>query len=429
MVYQPPESASAAKRSILERTHRHLAPNRIETFAGMGIDLVIGRREGYRIWDVDGHELQDFHLNGGTFNVGHRHPRVVAALEDALQTLDVGNHHFASEARAGLSEKLAAATGLRYCVLTPSGSEAIDVAIKSTRRFTGRRGIVSLGCAYHGRSGLSGAAGEASAAEYFHSDFPDDFVRVPFNDLDAMERALEDEQVAAVLMETVPATYGFQMPADDYLPGVKTLCERYGSLYIADEVQTGLGRSGHLWAVQAWGVEPDLLVTGKGLSGGLFPVSAVVMSEAVGGWLAENGWGYVSTFGGAEPGCVVASAVLDLVDTPETRAHVHAISEYLHAGLRDIQSRHDYLVRIHRLGLIMGLEFDHPNGGVHMMKALYDRGLWAIFAGFDASRLQFKAGLFVDRAYCDEALEKVEAAIRAAREVRDDGNTRTIGRG
>ena len=428
MAYQPPQSASAEKRSILERAYRHLAPNRIETFAGMGIDLVIGRREGYRIWDVDGHELQDFHLNGGTFNLGHRNPGIVAALEEALRTLDVGNHHFASAARVELAEKLAAATGLRYSVLTPSGSEAVDVAIKSARRFTGRRRIVSLGCAYHGRSGLSGAAGDASAAEYFHSDFPDDFVRVPFNDLDAMETVLEDGQVAAVLMETVPATHGFELPDDGYLPGIKALCERHGTLYIADEVQTGLGRSGHLWAVQAWGVEPDLLVTGKGLSGGLYPVSAVTMSAPVGAWLAENGWGYVSTFGGAEPGCVVGAAVLDLVDSPETRDHVRAISDYLHAGLCDIQARHDYLVRIHRLGLIMGLEFDHPNGGVHMMKALYDRGLWAIFAGFDAARLQFKAGLFVDRGFVDEALEKVEAAIRAARELTDDGPARCLGR-
>lgn len=428
MSYEPLSNTSENKRSILDRAHKYLIPNRIDTFGGMGVDLVIGKREGYKVWDIDGHELMDFHLNGGTYNLGHRHPKVLAALQKALQTLDIGNHHFASEARAELAEKLAAATGLHYSLLTPSGSEANDMAIKSARWFTGRRKIVSLDCAYHGRSGLSGAAGDSSAAEFFLSDFSSDFIKVPFNDLKAMEAALKDGDVAAVLMETIPATYGFVVPSDNYLPGVKALCQQYGSLYIADEVQTGLGRSGKLWGVECWDVQPDILVTGKGLSGGLYPISACVLSREVGGWLTENGWGYVSTFGGAELGCVVANAVLDLVNTPETLRQVKQTSEYLYRGLKDIQSRHDYLVDINQLGLIMGLKFDNPNGGVHMMKALYDQGLWAIFAGFDASVTQFKAGLFVDQTYCDKALEKLEAAIIVAKSIKSDGASTSIGR-
>ncbi|MEH6519408.1 MAG: aminotransferase class III-fold pyridoxal phosphate-dependent enzyme [Halioglobus sp.] len=428
MSYIPPAAASGRKQQILAKAHRYLIPNRVDTFGAIGVDFVIGKRDGYRIWDVDGHELLDFHLNGGTYNVGHRNPRFIKILQDALTTLDIGNHHFASEARAELAEKLARATGLHYSILTPSGSEANDMAIKSARRYTGRRKIVAIDSAYHGRSGLSGAAGDDSAAKYFNSDYPEEFIRVPFDDLEAMEQALRDEQVAAVLMESIPATYGFPLPSPDYLPGVRALCDRYGSLYIADEVQTGLGRSGHLWAVETWGVKPDMLVCGKGLSAGLYPISALVMSEEVGGWLTDNGWGYVTTFGGAEPGCLVASAVLDLCSKPETLHHVTEISDYLYQGLQDIQSRHDYLTGINRLGLIMGLKFDHPNGGVHMTKALYDQGLWAIFAGFDASVTQFKGGLLIDRPYCDLALEKVEAAIKVARDHRDDGTQMSIGR-
>ncbi|TNF06651.1 MAG: aspartate aminotransferase family protein [Gammaproteobacteria bacterium] len=428
MGYLPPASASAKKQQILTGAHEYLIPNRLEIFERFGIDLVIGKREGYRIWDVDGHELLDFHLNGGTYNVGHRNPEILAKLQESLQTLDVGNHHFASEARVSLAEKLAQATGLHYSLFTASASEANDMAIKSARRYTGRRKIVALDCAFHGRSGLSGAAGDDSAAQYFQSDYPQEFIRVPFNDLAAMEQALAQEDVAAVLMETIPATYGFPVPSDDYLPGVRKLCYQYGSLYIADEVQTGLCRSGHLWAIDAWGVKPDMLVTGKGLSAGLYPVSALVMKKEVGAWLSENGWGHVSTFGGAEPGCIVGSAVLELCNTPETLSHVQTVSDYLYAGLQDIQSRHDYLVGINRMGLIMGLKFDNPNGGIHMMKALYDRGLWAIFAGFDASITQFKGGLFIDKAYCDLALERVESAINVAKEIKGDGHQLSIGR-
>ncbi len=419
---------STEKQTILKRAHKHLIPNRLDTFGSMGIDLVIGKREGYRLWDMDGHELMDFHLNGGTYNLGHRHPEVLATLQQGLETLDVGNHHFASAARAELAEKLAACTRLHYCLFTPSGSEANDMAIKSARYFTGRRKIVALDIAYHGRSGLSGAAGDPSAAKFFHSDYPEEFIGVPLNDLDAMEKSLAAGDVAAVLMETISAAVGFLVPDDGYLHGVKKLCEKYGTLYIADEVQTGLGRTGYLWGVEAWGVQPDMLVTGKGLSGGLYPISALLMSEKVGAWLTENGWGYVSTFGGSELGCVVGSKVLDLIDTPETLNSVKDMSAYLVNGLQDIQSRHEYLKTIHHKGLIMGLQFDSPNGGINMMKALYDQGLWAIFAGFDPSFIQFKGGLLIDKTYCDEALIKMEAAIKVAKELKDDGEAKGIGK-
>jgi acetylornithine/succinyldiaminopimelate/putrescine aminotransferase len=408
---------SERKRRVLELAHEYLIPGRVETFVGLGIALVIGRREGYRFWDVDGHELLDFHLNGGTYSLGHRHPAVVQALEGALQTLDIGNHHFPSVARAELAEKLAAHTpgDLHYTVFASGGSEAVDVAIKSARRFTGRRKIVAMASGYHGHTGLSGAAGDDANARYFASDYPAEFVKVPFDDLDAMRDALRGGDVAAVILETIPATYGFPVPSDDYLPGVAGLCREYGALYIADEVQTGLGRTGWLWGVEAWGVQPDILVTGKGLSGGMYPVAAAVLRKDVGHWLTDNGWGHVTTFGGAEPGCVVGSTVLDLCRDPHTLAHVAEVSDHLHAGLADIRARHGFLQEIRRKGLVMGLVFDAPLGGVQMMSALFRNGLWAIVAGYDRSVLQFKPGLLVDRAYCDEALTRFESALRSVK--------------
>ncbi|QCY09615.1 aspartate aminotransferase family protein (plasmid) [Pseudomonas sp. MPC6] len=412
------------KQQALRKAHDHLIPGRINTFSQMGIDLVIGRREGYRFWDIDGKEFMDFHLNGGTYNVGHRNPEVLEVLNQALTTLDIGNHHFASPYRTKLAEQLSHLSpggSLHYSVLTSSGSEANDVAIKSARYATGRRKIVALDTAFHGRTGLSGAAGDPSNSRYFHSDCADDFHTVPFNDLAAMDAALASEDVAAVLMEVIPATAGFTMPTNDYLPGVKALCERYGSLFIADEVQVGLGRCGELWAVQCWGVEPDILVTGKGLSAGLYPIAAAVMSERVGSWLIDNGWGHVSTFGGSEIGCAVASKVLAICSDFATLVQTRSTADYLRTGLADIQQRHPYLKEIRSQGVVMGLKFDSPNGGIHMMKALFDQGLWAIFAGFDPSVLQFKAGLLIDRAFCDEALDKFEAAIRVAERVEDKG--------
>jgi putrescine aminotransferase len=414
--YEPPAECSERKAAVLRSAYEHLIPGRVQGFHELGVDLVMGQRQGYRFWDIDGQEFLDFHLNGGVFTLGHRNPELLAILRTSLESLDIGNHHFPSVARAELAEALArsAPGDLPYSVFTSGGSEAIDVAIKSARYATKRRKIVALDIAYHGRTGLSGAAGDDATAAFFHSDSPAEFMKVPFEDLAALEQLLIREDVAAVLIETIPATFGFIAPSVGYLPAIKELCERYGTLYIADEVQAGLGRTGHMWAVSLWNVKPDILVTAKGLSGGLYPIGATLLSRRVGSWLSENGWGHVSSFGGAELGCAVAKRVVEVCSDPAHLAHALLISDYLGAGLSDIQSRHPYLLKIHRQGLVIGLQFDSARGGVDMMKALYDRGLWAIFAGFNSSILQFKPGFLIDRQYCDAALVRVQDAVRVA---------------
>lgn len=407
---------SEAKQAVLRLNHEYVAPNRVESWLAASIPLVISKREGYRIWDLDGTELQDFHLNGGTYNLGHRHPELLAAMREALETLDVGNHHFPSEARGRLAEKIASLTpgNLHYSVFTPSGSEANDVAIKSARWATGRRKIVVFDRGFHGASGLSGAAGETANAEYFLSSFPDDFVKVPFNDLNALEAALKGRDVAGFLAEPLPATFGFPLPDAGYFPAARALCDEYGTLLIADEVQTGLGRSGSMWAIEALGAQPDILVTGKGLAGGLYPIGCVVLTREAGGWLKDNGWGYVSTFGGAEIGCHIASRVLDITTSEATKERAREAASCLRNGLDSLQDRYSYLADIRQMGVIFGLGFADETGGMRMARSLYKHGLWAMFAGFDRRYLQFKAGLLIDRAFCDEALSKLEAALKEA---------------
>jgi putrescine aminotransferase len=407
---------SGDKQRILDLAAQHVCPNRVQMLQALGVDLVIGRREGYRFWDLGGHELLDYHLNGGVFNLGHRNAEVVAALREALDTLDIGNHHFPSAARAELAEMLvrSAPGDLQYVVYAPSGSEAVEIAIKTARHATKRRTVVSIRKGYHGHTGLALAAGDERFTTLFLSEGPPgDFVQVPFNDLPAMEEALRGNDVAAVVLETIPATYGFPLPRDGYLPGVKALCERYGSIYIADEVQTGLGRTGRMWGVETFGVEPDILVTGKGLSGGVYPISAALLSPRVAGWLHEDGWGHVSTFGGSEVGCRVAQKVLEITARPEVLRNVAAVSERLGAGLEAIRRRYpDWLLEIRRCGVVMGLRFADERGALRMAKSLYEAGIWAMFAGFDTAVLQFKAGLLIDADYCDETLARFDEGVR-----------------
>ncbi len=410
--------AFPSKAEMLARSRQFWNPDKTQFWADSGVPLVIDRREGYFIYDVGGKRLIDVHLNGGTYNLGHRNPEVTAAVSAAMQRFDIGNHHFPSLARTALAEALisTAPPGLAKVVFGSGGGEAIDIALKTARHATKKRRIVSVAKAYHGHTGLAVATGDERFATLFLADRPDEFTHVPFNDLAAMEDALRGRDVAAVIMETIPATYGFPLPAPGYLEGTKALCERYGALYIADEVQTGLMRTGELWAITKHGIAPDILVTGKGISGGMYPISAVLVSEAAAGWLSEDGFAHMSTFGGAELGCIAALKTLEITCRPEVRSMVFYIADLIGRGLRRIQSAYpDWFAGIRQDGLVMGLEFDHPQGAKFVMKRLYEHGVWAIFSTLDPRVLQFKPGLLLTPDLCAELLDRVEVAIAAAR--------------
>jgi acetylornithine/succinyldiaminopimelate/putrescine aminotransferase len=433
--------AFASKQDMLAKSKQFWNPDKTQFWIDSGVPLVIDRREGYFIYDVEGKRLIDVHLNGGTYNLGHRNPEVAAAVTAAMQRFDIGNHHFPSLARTALAEALIstapAPSGgdragrppgpppLTKVMYGSGGGEAIDIALKSARHATKRRGIVSVAKAYHGHTGLAVATGDERFATLFLSDRPDEFTHVPFNDLDAMEEALRGRDVAAVIMETIPATYGFPLPAPGYLAGVKRLCERYGALYIADEVQTGLMRTGELWAISKHGVVPDILVSGKGISGGMYPVSVVLATEAAAAWLSEDGFAHMSTFGGAELGCVAALKTLEITCRPEVRSMVHYIADTFTAGLARIQATcPDWFTGIRQDGLVMGLEFGHPQGAKFVMKRLYENGVWAIFSTLDPRVLQYKPGILLTPAVCEELLERTEVAIGKARDDAAKGGRR-----
>jgi acetylornithine/succinyldiaminopimelate/putrescine aminotransferase len=243
----------------------------------------------------------------------------------------------------------------------------------------------------------------------------EEFIQVPFNDLDAMEDAVKGRDVAAVIMETIPATYGFPMPQEGYLPAVKALCERYDCLYIADEVQTGLMRTGALWGITKYGVTPDIMVIGKGITGGLYPISCCVVNERAGQWLKQDGFAHMSTAGGAELGCVVAMKVLEITQRPEVASMVSYISDFVRAGLDEIRALYpDFFIGIRQNGVIMGLEFNDPEGAKPVMRHLYEHGVWAIFSTLDPSVLQFKPGILMTQETCEEMLRRVEVAVGLA---------------
>jgi acetylornithine/succinyldiaminopimelate/putrescine aminotransferase len=408
-----------SKADLLDTAIRYWNPDKTKFWQKLGVDLVIDKREGYFLYDMSGRRLIDLHLNGGTYNFGHRNPELVETLKYALDYFDMGNHWFPSVARSALAEELVGISpGLKYAVFGAGGAEAVEIALKSARFATKRRKILSIYKGYHGHSGLSVATGDERFSKIFLADRPEEFEQVPFNDLAAMERALSGRDVAALIIETIPATYGFPMPDDGYLPACKALCQKYGTIYIADEVQTGLMRTGEMWGWQSYGVQPDIYVTAKGLSGGLYPISAAVVDERCGDWLNIDGAAHITTTGGAELGCIVALKVLEMLQRPAVVANVAAVTEFFANGMAEMMRRHgDIFSGVRQKGVVLGLEFDHPEGAVHVSRALYEHGVWAIFSSLDKRVLQFKPGVLLSVDLCEEILDRFDAAMPRARDL------------
>ena len=251
---------------LMNTFREHVAPNKLAYYQRMGLQMVMGRREG--IWFEDAYtklRLINCHGNGGVFGLGHCNPRITGAVAESLGKLDIGNHHFMSPLRAQLAARLSATFDdlLPRVVFGVSGGEAVDVAIKAASGLTSRSRIVSVHGGYHGHTGLALAAGDAAFRDSFGPNLPG-FVQVPFNDVAAMEAAIDDD-TAGVLLEAIPATLGMPIPAPDYFPAVRKLCDDRGAKLLVDEVQTGLGRTGRWWGVQHEGVTPDAIISGKGL--------------------------------------------------------------------------------------------------------------------------------------------------------------------
>jgi acetylornithine/succinyldiaminopimelate/putrescine aminotransferase len=388
----------------MEAFAEHVSRGKVEIFESLGIDIVLGRREGAFFWDAfDGRRFFNCHCNGGVFNLGHRNPEILAALQDAIahDEIDVGNHHLVSGWKAKLGARLAATTDGRCSgvVLSPSGSEAVEVAIKTTRVVTGRAGIVSAHGAYHGHTAFAAMAADARYHEPFGMALPG-FTHVRFDDLRAMDAAIGDD-TAAVVLETVPATLGVPIPSDGYLAGVQHLCRERGAFLVLDEVQTGLGRSARMWCYEHDGVEPDVVVTGKGLGGGIYPIAATLMTPEVHRFYDEEPFVHVSSYGGSDLGCAVALRVLDLVEAPGFLERVDEVGLRLEKELAPIRCE------VRRRGLFMGLKWPDEDAGVLAAKACIDAGVFAVFANNDTSVMQLLPPLVLT----DPEVEELAATL------------------
>lgn len=385
------------KDSVIEQFGAHVSSGKVEFYTSFDLDFVLGKREGPWMWDITGEKkLLNCHCNGGVFNLGHRDPRIVEILREALDELDIGNHHLISEQRALLGKKLADSSPkeITRTVFGVGGGEAVDFSIKLARGYTRHPKIVYATSGYHGHTGLALAAGDEHFKKPFEPLAPG-FIDVPFGDADALRKTV-DKETAAVIFETIPATLGMPLPPEGFYREVREICDEHDALLILDEVQTGLGRTGRLWGFENYGVVPDIFVIGKGLSGGMYPISATCYREDIDSFMNENPFIHISTFGGAEIGCVVASKVLDIVSDESFLAHVNTYGDRVGQALEEVRQQFpDIFVETRRKGLFMGIKMSDTGYGPLMSIGCINNGIFAVYADNDKSVLQFLPPLII----------------------------------
>ncbi len=410
--------SSKTKRAAIEGFRGHVSSGKAAFFEKYGMDFVMGKREGAYYWDLDGEKsIFDCHTNGGVFNLGHRNPELIDLLKNSLDDLDIGNHHLLSRERADLARFLSTLlpADMTYTVFGVSGGEAVDLAIKVARAYTGKPAVISARGGYHGHTGLALAAGDEKYRAPFGPAAPG-FIQVPFGDAATLERAAADGRTAAVLLETIPATLGMVIPPPGYLQEVRRLCTEKDILLILDEVQSGLGRTGKLWAFEHFDIAPDILVLGKGLSGGLYPISATILKRPLESVFHEDPFIHISTFGGAEVGCRVAKRVLEISSSAGFLAHVNEMAALFAGRVRKLREKHGgFLVGFRQLGLMMGLELKDELSGPLLTKTAYDHDLLVVYAGNDTSVCQFLPPLTVGPDDVDGITERLDKAIASAR--------------
>jgi ornithine--oxo-acid transaminase len=415
---------------------RTINPLRVRIFRTIGFDRAWARAEGQYLFDAEGNRYLDLLGGFGMFNVGRNNRRVRAALAEALELDLASSVQIGASLLPGLlAERLLALTppSLEKVLFTSSGTEAVESALKLGRAATRRQRVLSAEHSFHGLTlGSLSATGDEHFRDRFGPLLPD-FGRVPFGDLDALERELAREDVALFLVEPVQGK-GVNLPPPGYLEGAQGLCRRYGTLFAVDEVQTGFGRTGRVFAFEHWNLEPDLVTVAKSLSGGYVPVGALLMSQRVFDGVfdtLERAFSHGSTFAPNELAMVAGLAALEEVEREGLVERAARLGERLLERTRPLAEEHAVVKETRGRGLMWALEFAEPDSGSLAWRVIerVQTGLFAqlvvvpLFtrhrilsqvAGNDMAVLKILPPLVVTEKDLDDFVEALDDVIRKA---------------
>jgi 4-aminobutyrate aminotransferase len=400
-------------RALIAEDARYTSPSLPRAYA-----IVPARGDGLVIEDVDGNLFLDFAAGIAVTSTGHVHPEVVRAIQRQAELL----LHFSAsdfylpiyvEACKEL-DRIAPISGATRAFLTNSGTEAIEVALKLARHATGRQNVIAFFGAFHGRT-YGSVTMTASKAKYHHRFGPmlPGVYHAPYGTKAGLDfiteqlfkRLVVPEDVAAIFVEPVLGEGGYVVPDDDFLPGLREICDRHGILLVADEVQSGAGRTGKMWAVEHWGVEPDMVVLAKGIASGM-PLGAMVGKAELFDWTKGA---HGSTYGGNPLACAAAIETIKLLEGGLVD-NAARMGDRLMGQLRDrLVGRYDIVREVRGKGLMVGIAMTSGETAKAVEEAAFQRGLLVLEAGEDVVRMC--PALSVEAGQVDTAVDLFEQAV------------------
>ncbi|MCL4516610.1 MAG: aspartate aminotransferase family protein [Firmicutes bacterium] len=362
------EALELDRNTVRENYKQYINPGMASLLGLLDFDKRFVRASGVSVWDNEGNEYLDFLGGYGALNTGHNHPRILAALEKVKGMPNILQASLSGMASA-LAHNLAliAPGNLKRSFFGNSGAEAVEGALKLARASTKKQRIIYCEGSFHGKSfGALSVTGRHKYQAPFGPLLPGT-EPVPYGDPRSLEEKLRQKDVAAVILEPIQGEGGVIVPPDDYLKGVRELCTRYDALLILDEIQTGFGRTGRMFACEHEGVAPDIMCVAKSLGGGLMPIGAYMATEKV--W--DQAYGgidrallHTSTFGGNAWASAAGIASLEVILDEDLPGQAREKGEYLLSELRKLQEKHPMIKDVRGRGLLIGIEFEKPAKGV-----------------------------------------------------------------
>ena len=418
--------AKGVKTMFVEETiskyEKYINPAQAKLFRFMGLASVEGHAEGWTITDSEGREFIDCLGGYGMFALGHRHPKVVEAVEKALHTMPMCGKVLFNRPVADLAEALAEITpgDLQYSFFVNSGTETIEGCLKVARLATKRKKFVAANNAFHGKTmGSLTATGRDLYREPF-KPLLDGFTHVPFGNIAAMESAV-DEETAAVILEPIQGEGGIIIPPAGYLRQVKELCEAKGALFIADEVQTGIGRTGAWFGVNHEDVKPDLMACAKALGGGVMPIGAIIGTPRAWQGLIEAPFLHTSTFGGNQLACAAGVAAISVIKEENLLERGAETGAYLKAGLESIAAEFPSVIsEVRGRGMMIGIELTKEGAGGMLMSLMIDKSIIVAYTLNNPKVIRMEPPLIMPKEVVDYVLEQFRDAVATTASVIED---------
>jgi putrescine aminotransferase len=390
------------------------------TEAGGGFAAIEWSGKGCYVEDISKRRYIDCLGGYGIYSAGIAHPKVVEAVQNQLQRMPLSSQELLDPLRGALAEIIGelAPGDLQYSFFINNGTDAIEGAMKLARLYTNKAGFVACLRGFHGKS--YGALSIMGKAEFRSAFEPllEDVYFVPFGDAKAVDAELRKAaavglEIAGVVVEPIQGEAGAIVPPDDYWPELRRVCDRYGVLLIADEVQTGLGRTGKMFGVDHWDVVPDIMCLGKSLGGGVMPLSAFVSTPDIWKVLEPNPFIHSSTFGGNPLACAAGIAAINVTLEEDLPGQAACTGAYFLEELKKLQARYsDAWLEARGKGLLIGLEFIDEDFGYAVAAGLFRRGVLVAGTLLNAKTLRIEPALNVPRAVVDEVLEKLDDTLR-----------------